>query len=79
MTDEAILSRIKPDEVKHNKKSRKIDLEVMDLKAKLYSADPNVTTIILSNREIRLLRFFSVDYKHSVTHHRLLIITGISI
>lgn len=44
-----------PDEVKAVRKSRKIDMEVMDLKLKLYNND--VQQLVLSNREIRLLRY----------------------
>lgn len=51
---EGILARIKPDEIRSAKKERKIDLEVIDLKRKLYSDATN--SIVLSNREIRLLR-----------------------
>lgn len=51
---EGVLARIKPDEIRSVKKERKIDLEVIDLKRKLYSDTTNL--IVLSNREIRLLR-----------------------
>lgn len=51
---EAIFARIKPDEVKTTKKQRKIEMEVTDLKHKLYNSEAK--QIVLSNREIRLLR-----------------------
>lgn len=51
---EGVLARIKPDEIRSVKKERKIDLEVIDLKRKLYS--DTTASIVLSNREIRLLR-----------------------
>lgn len=51
---EGVLARIKPDEIRSVRKERKIDLEVIDLKRKLYS--DNTSSIVLSNREIRLLR-----------------------
>jgi len=54
LNKEAILSKISPNEVKASKKLRKGDMEVTDLKQKLYNADSK--PIILSNREIRLLR-----------------------
>lgn len=54
MNDEAILAGIRPDEVKATRKSRKIDMEVMDLKVKLFSSE--LQQVVLSNREIRLLR-----------------------
>jgi hypothetical protein len=51
---EGVLARIKPDEIRSAKKERKIDMEVIDLKRKLYSDTPG--PVVLSNREIRLLR-----------------------
>lgn len=44
---------IRPNEVKIRKKQRKISTEVADLKQKLSQTNKN---IVLSNREIRLLR-----------------------
>ena len=55
MTRESIYSSISPAEVRANKKSRKTDLEVTDLKAKLYNHS-DAKVLVLSNREIRLLR-----------------------
>lgn len=52
---EGVLARIKPEEIKNVRKERKIDLEVIDLKHKLYQ-DSDCKYIVLSNREIRLLR-----------------------
>lgn len=45
---------IKPAEVRSRKKQRKLGTEVADLKQKLSQSNKN---IVLSNREIRLLRF----------------------
>uniref|UniRef100_A0A6G1SP15 3'-5' exonuclease domain-containing protein n=1 Tax=Aceria tosichella TaxID=561515 RepID=A0A6G1SP15_9ACAR len=51
---EGVLARIKPEEIRSAKKERKIDMEVIDLKRKLYS--DTTGPVVLSNREIRLLR-----------------------
>lgn len=48
---------IKPDEVKQRKKQRKIDNELADLHTKLAIASNSSRNIVLSNREIRLLRY----------------------
>lgn len=48
---------IRPNDVKLKKKQRKINTEVFDLKAKLQSTNKN---IVLSNREIRLLRYLDL-------------------
>lgn len=50
---EQILMLVRPVEVKLRKKQRKINTEVADLKVKLAQCNKN---IVLSNREIRLLR-----------------------
>lgn len=50
---EQILIQIKPNEVKTRKKQRKVTTEVADLKQKLEQSNKS---IVLSNREIRLLR-----------------------
>lgn len=50
---EQILMLIRPVDVKMRKKQRKVRSEIQDLKVKLKSASKN---IVLSNREIRLLR-----------------------
>lgn len=51
---EQILMLIKPNEVRSRKKQRKLGTEVGDLKLKLSQSSKN---IVLSNREIRLLRY----------------------
>lgn len=51
---EQILMLVRPVEVKLRKKQRKINTEVADLKVKLTQCNKN---IVLSNREIRLLRY----------------------
>lgn len=50
---EQILMLIKPADVRSRKKQRKLGTEVTDLKQKLSQSNKN---IVLSNREIRLLR-----------------------
>ncbi|KAH8254020.1 hypothetical protein KR032_008036 [Drosophila birchii] len=54
---EQILMHIKPNEVKIRKKQRKVCTEVSDLKLKLAQANKS---IVLSNREIRLLRYMDL-------------------
>uniref|UniRef100_A0A336LUJ2 CSON004888 protein n=2 Tax=Culicoides sonorensis TaxID=179676 RepID=A0A336LUJ2_CULSO len=54
---EQILMLISPNEVKCKKKQRKINYEIQDLKAKLQRNSKN---IVLSNREIRLLRYLDL-------------------
>lgn len=54
---EQILMQIKPTEVKIRKKQRKISSEVADLKQKLGQTNKS---IVLSNREIRLLRYMDL-------------------
>lgn len=51
---EQILMLIKPNDVRTRKKQRKLGNEVTDLKLKLSQTNKN---IVLSNREIRLLRY----------------------
>ena len=46
---------IEKDDVKLRKKQRKIEMEVSELREKL-AAVPEGKTVVLSNREIRLLR-----------------------
>nr|XP_016929944.1 uncharacterized protein LOC108009794 [Drosophila suzukii] len=54
---EQILMQIKPNEVKIRKKQRKVSTEVSDLKQKLAQTSKS---IVLSNREIRLLRYMDL-------------------
>jgi len=54
---EQILMQIKPTEVKIKKKQRKVSTEVADLKSKLVQTSKS---IVLSNREIRLLRYMDL-------------------
>lgn len=49
------MTYIHPEEVKSSKKQRKVDMEVLDLKQKLNGAHSK--QVVLSNREIRLLRY----------------------
>lgn len=55
---EQVEALIQPEEVKQKKKQRKIETEVAELKTKL--ATTQARAIVLSNREIRLLRCVSV-------------------
>ena len=48
---------IRPNDVKLKKKQRKVSTEVFDLKQKLQTTNKN---IVLSNREIRLLRYLDL-------------------
>ena len=54
---EQIYMLIRPNDVKMKKKQRKISTEVFDLKQKLQTTSKN---IVLSNREIRLLRYLDL-------------------
>lgn len=54
---EQIYMLIRPNDVKLKKKQRKINTEILDLKQKLQSASK---TVVLSNREIRLLRYLDL-------------------
>lgn len=54
---EQIYMLIRPNDVKLKKKQRKINTEVFDLKQKLQTTSKN---IVLSNREIRLLRYLDL-------------------
>ena len=54
LCDEQVLSNIDPETVKSKKKQRKLDFEVSELRLKI--ATSLGKNIVLSNREIRLLR-----------------------
>lgn len=54
LCSEQVLLPIEPDLVKEKKKQRKIQYEIADVKDKLSSAQAK--NVVLSNREIRLLR-----------------------
>lgn len=54
---EQILTQIRPGDIKLRKKQRKVGSEIVDLKMKLQNTSKN---IVLSNREIRLLRWVFV-------------------
>ncbi|XP_046399885.1 egalitarian protein homolog [Ischnura elegans] len=65
LCEEQILMNIRPAEVKMRKKQRKVEAEVADLRQKLdsSSAMPSASSssvIVLSNREIRLLRYLDL-------------------
>ncbi|XP_073974827.1 egl_like_exo domain-containing protein [Rhodnius prolixus] len=60
LCDEQVLMHIKPSEVKQHKKQRKVESEVSDLRAKLATSAHTGRNIVLSNREIRLLRYLDL-------------------
>jgi len=55
LCEEQVLMHIRPGDVKQRKKQRKVETELADLRGKL-SSSTSKTNIVLSNREIRLLR-----------------------
>ena len=55
LCEEEVLMHIRPGDVKQCKKQRKVETELADLRGKL-SSSAGKTNIVLSNREIRLLR-----------------------
>lgn len=59
LCEEQVFMHIKPGDVKQRKKQRKVETELADLRGKL-SASTNKTNIVLSNREIRLLRYLDL-------------------
>lgn len=56
LCEEQVYMHIRPTEVKQRKKQRKVESEVGDLRSKLSSSSQTGRNIVLSNREIRLLR-----------------------
>lgn len=58
LCEEQIQLHIKPAEVKTRKKQRKVETEVADLKKRMEEA--TTKNIVLSNREIRLLRYLDL-------------------
>ena len=59
LCEEQVMLYIDPEGVKTKKKQRKIDFEVSDLRLKL--ANSSGKNVVLSNREIRLLRYELYD------------------
>lgn len=55
LCEEQVLMHIRPGDVKQRKKQRKVETELSDLRGKL-SSSTSKTNLVLSNREIRLLR-----------------------
>ncbi|KAH7641948.1 hypothetical protein DERF_002949 [Dermatophagoides farinae] len=55
---ESVFAYINIDEIKQLKRQRKFELELTDLKLKLFNNDKK--KIVLSNREIRLLRYIDI-------------------
>lgn len=60
LCDEQVFMYIKSDEVKQRKKQRKVENELSDLQIKLAASSNSSRNIVLSNREIRLLRFVTI-------------------
>ena len=60
LCEEQLKMHVDPDVVKEQKTRRKIDLEVKDIREKLSKAT-NGKNVVLSNREIRLLRFDGLE------------------
>ncbi|XP_012537854.1 egalitarian protein homolog [Monomorium pharaonis] len=58
LCDEQVQMHIRPSDVKARKKQRKIETEVADLKKRMEEATSK--NIVLSNREIRLLRYLDL-------------------
>lgn len=61
LCEEQVYTYIRPTDVKLQKKQRKVESEVSDLRTKLSSATLS-KNIVLSNREIRLLRFLFIFF-----------------
>lgn len=59
LCDEQVYTLIRPTEVKQRKKVRKLNCEIADLKSRLAQAKLS-KNIVLSNREIRLLRYLDL-------------------
>lgn len=60
LCEEQVLAHISPEEVKQRKKQRKVDHEVDDLRRRLDAASSTPRQVVLSNREIRLLRYMNL-------------------
>ncbi|XP_054275925.1 egalitarian protein homolog [Macrosteles quadrilineatus] len=60
LCEEQVYMHIRPTEVKQRKKQRKVESEVSDLRSKLSSSSQSGRNIVLSNREIRLLRYLDL-------------------
>ena len=58
LCEEQVTLYVDPEGVKAKKKQRKIDFEVSDLRLKL--ANTIGKNVVLSNREIRLLRYINI-------------------
>lgn len=56
LCDEQVFMNIQPNDVKLRKRQRKVESEVSDLRSKLAQSAQTGRNIVLSNREIRLLR-----------------------
>ncbi|KAF4533107.1 hypothetical protein B566_EDAN003827, partial [Ephemera danica] len=62
---EQVMMHVAPSEVKMRKKQRKVETEVVDLRAKLAAAQ-GAKSLVLSNREIRLLRYLELTEEEKI-------------
>nr|XP_018897610.1 PREDICTED: uncharacterized protein LOC109030875 isoform X1 [Bemisia tabaci] len=60
LCDEQVFMNIQPNDVKLRKRQRKVESEVSDLRSKLAQSAQTGRNIVLSNREIRLLRYLEL-------------------
>jgi hypothetical protein len=56
LTEEQILSHIQPDEIRQRRRIRKNESDLKELKAKIENALGDGSDLVLSNREMRLLK-----------------------
>ena len=75
LSREQVLLSIDPDKVKEKKRQRKTELEIADVKEKLSSAQAK--NVVLSNREIRLLRLLILS--KNIFKYGLILILSIQI
>ena len=68
LCEEQVMLYVDPEGVKAKKKQRKIDFEVSDLRLKL--ANTMGKNVVLSNREIRLLRYDNQNKDHEKIYDR---------
>jgi len=60
LCEEQLKLHVNPEVIKERKSQRKIELEVADIREKLDAAG-NGKSVVLTNREIRLLRFVDLS------------------
>ena len=72
LCEEQVMLYVDPEGVKAKKKQRKIDFEVSDLRLKL--ANTMGKNVVLSNREIRLLRYRNVLNTILISDYNIIVI-----